>query len=168
MTDQARAGRRTVVDMTEDPPAIKRLADPSPDEQESAIIVAVFQARAMLSEAERIADMSESGFARGIQLCRDGSDCLGAARAMLADELSASRVRDLLDRACHAADTAIEHAQLAHTYASSSDHTDFDDRMTRNVRRHWYRATQLARQDAHRALSDLAELFPEAYRKTAE
>lgn len=139
------------------------------DRQLSTLFLA-WQAREMLGDAER---MEEKGLHLRSVLCNEAAAMLSAALTLLTMRgrfpLSAgaklSRTVELTERALAAAKAAFENGHIAMRYQESAltkAAPEWDKQHSTKAISIFKRATETARQETHRALVELCELFPGA------
>lgn len=151
---------------------IARLTEFDAFDRRSAIVCLVWLAREYLSEAER---KEEVGFAPRIEACREAAAALDAVYFLLRREPTrdivdaermriAERILDLADRARMAARAAIENggvAQRYHTITTRGGHTDWEHQRVPKAISIFKRAAEAGRQETHRLLVELCELYPD-------
>jgi len=154
---------------------IATMTEPDPETVKRSIIIGAYQARESLSLAERVAeqsDISPSDLSHAQSHILDAQTHLGAALSHLrilplidrSTYLDIDGAVTLIRRAIATAKAALAHGEVAASYEPPSlGVSDFDLKMEHRARRHWFKATQTARQEAHRALAELAELLPDSY-----
>lgn len=147
-------------------PRVAMMADPPDEDRESAIIVAVHTARETLSIVERAADGTAETYFPALLGKIEAADSLFRTAEALCEEVSAhrtQRARQLLQRARERAKAAYHHGQTARSYAELTEPSSFEAKQRSKTRAILRRATEAAKQEAHRALTELAEVFPDAY-----
>jgi len=176
--DGAKLGDRvSLVDGSAQPVAtakvrnIARLTEFDAQDRQSSVLCLVWHAREYLGDAERKEDAI---FPVRVRWCEDASAALEAARAMMmrenvwegrSDARSPALAIELLSRACSASTAAIANGQLATAYHAASRMTgplEWDTQRTPKAISIFKRASETARQETHRALVELCELFPDA------
>lgn len=145
------------------PSAIANLGEPGSAERQSALVVALYAAREALSEAERTVDEDAP---QAIESLAAAHGHVAGARGLLDEELAAAqtplpRLRKLLDRAYHRIEAAAGHARLIEHYEHGE--TEFEQEQERRTRAHARRSSEEAKREAHRALAEACERFPNAY-----
>lgn len=165
-------------------PAIAEMAAPGAVEDQRAIVVSVYHARELLSSVERaILDLKEQlphrSLAQPVLLAdieaamtnlsfaewlTNGSPLRKATEAPVVFAPGQGSLKSMLQRAHAASLAALGHGRLAESYTLFTA----DEKMSLKMHSHWHKATELARQEAHRALALLAEVFPDAYEKEVE
>lgn len=146
---------------------ISRLTEFDVYDRRSTILCLTWLAREYLGDAER---KEEVGFVPRTQFCRDAVAVLEAASTMLRREavlfgVAEPPALDLLERACLAAKAAVENGGIAmryHRAASHDEHTDWEHQHVSKAISIFKRAAETARQETHRALVALCELYPDA------
>lgn len=140
---------------------ISRLGGFNRVDYERGVLILVWEAREYLSDAERSEKPAP---------CIEARRLLDAAVVLLAFTTTRhQRASDLLQRAASAATAAAENGALAASYAltvAAPAAPDWDKQRTPKALAIFKRAAETARQEAHRALADLCELFPEAIPET--
>lgn len=146
--------------------ALSAIVEPTDDDRASAIVTSVHLARELLSLAERLADSSSKDFATAQRYISRALSCLDAASTLLPDDSAAPGVhlaRLGLVRAVAASEAALGHAKLAESYGGGViPQAGFEAQQRDRTRTIWFKATEFARQETHRALAVLVALFPEA------
>lgn len=145
---------------------IARLTEFDAFDRRSTIVCLTWLAREYLGEAER---KEEVGFAPRIEACREAAAALDAVYFMLRRELipgatNAERILDLADRARMAARAAIENggiAQRYHVITTRQEHTDWEHQRVSKAISIFKRAAETGRQETHRLLAELCELYPD-------
>lgn len=165
-------------------PRIATMASPSPEDEQAAVVVSVFHARELLSSVERaILDLKETSarvstsprypplfatleaattnllFAAWLFNALDKKDTCTGSGVTTPQSRQTHRIKLSFRRAEAAALAALGHGRLAESYSLFTA----DEKMSLKMHSHWHKATELARQEAHRALAQLAEFFPDAY-----
>lgn len=137
------------------------------DAQLSTIFLA-WKAREVLGDAERMEDQGLHG--RSVR-CHEATTMLGATMTLLtllATRMTpgrAARALDLTDRALTAAKAASANGHIAMLYQDSAltkAAPEWDKQHSTKAISIFKRATETARQETHRALVELCELFPGA------
>lgn len=131
---------------------------------QKTVIYLTWQAREYLSNAER--NEADSLDLRAYW-CREAASLLDAAEKLLEHDGPADvvlRGGGLLERAHLAAKAAVENGQIAARYDESLGGvpTDWERQRTPKAISIFKRAAETARQETHRALCELCEMFPEA------
>lgn len=144
---------------------IARLTEFDVFDRRSTILCLTWLAREYLGDAER---KEEAGFVSRTQFCRDAVASLEAATTLLRRELihgAELPVLDLMGRACLAARAAVENGGIAMRYHRASSHderTDWERQHAPKAISIFKRAAEAGRQETHRALVALCELYPDA------
>ena len=162
----------TVVAFGPPPKNIARLSEFDMQDTQTTILYLAWQAREYLGDAER---KEKEPLVVRTCWCLEAKTLLEASRDLLyrfghedRDDMLArsSRVAtaaDLLARARHAAAAAAENGSLAAKYeAEPSTGSAWDRAHAPKTISIFKRAAETARQETHRALVELCELFPEA------
>jgi hypothetical protein len=160
-------------EQTQSKAKIATMLEPSDERMASALVATVYLARDSLSMSERQADVkypqapvAVEGAARGVRHLADGLHFLRAALLLIEPWYTAGaiRVRSHIALAIHAAEAASGHAALVRELVRSGERKD-DAEEKERARQYtiWRNAAKHARQEAHRALAELAEEFPAAY-----
>ena len=141
------------------------LADPPVEDRKSAIIVSVHDAREYLSFAERSADGGTIYYGEVLSKIRSADDLLGTATALCrdVDAEGTETVRELLERAREATKAAFHQGSIARSYGDKQDPSSFERKQADKHRGILRRSAEAAKQETHRALAQLLELFPDAY-----
>lgn len=144
---------------------IASMADPPDEDRKSAIIVSVHAAREYLSLAERAADSGTIYYPEVLSKIRSADDLLGTASALCreVDATATTAARELLERARESAKAAYHQGTIAQSYAAKEEPSAFEEKQADKTRGILRRAAEAARQETHRALAELADLFPDAY-----
>lgn len=158
------------------PAQITKLADFSNTDRARTLVYLVWEARALLSEAERevvpkaavtMCDQSVTLLDAALMVVSLSADMrdLSGARLVRADSWAA-RCYSLIDRAKNAAQAAGANGRIAHDYAAHPGATagseGWDEKHAPHARAIGRRAVEAARSEAHRALAELCEQFPHA------
>lgn len=162
------------------PKNIARLTEFDSQDRHASVLHLTWQAREYLSDAERSEEVS---FVMRIRWCEQAATALEAARSLLMFEKVPVMVAlDLLARACSAAKAAAANGVIAESYDAVNDrpivmerarailHTEVATRQPSDWERQhvskaiaiFKRAAETGRQETHRALVELCELFPDA------
>lgn len=147
---------------------IALLEEQGPAEARRAVITLAWQARESLGDAER---RMEASLLVRTMWCKEAASFLEASislmsRAVSDDAFDSCHARsiELLRRAALAARAAIENGQIAHSYVSSADDAhapEWDRHRVSKARSIFKRAAESGRQETHRAMVELCELFPD-------
>lgn len=143
------------------------MAEPVSDDMARALIVTAYQARETLALVARepIGDMLDSD-----DVLDEAESYLRAVGAYLLTDV----VHDALDddgivrlqamgkRAIRATESARSLCAVARSYPERGG-SDFEKKQRKRAERRCEMATEAARQEAHRLLAELAEVFPNAY-----
>jgi hypothetical protein len=140
------------------------MAEPTSNEEQRAMVVVAYNAREAMATATRMAKGAD--VAQGF--LREGKTLLQAARSHVrrrpADVASARLLMKLADRAIVAADAAIALGGVALSYETGDVlESDFEAKQRHQTHRRFQMATEAARKEAHRFLSELVEVYPDAY-----
>jgi hypothetical protein len=139
------------------------MADPLDDDCAHAAIVLVYRARESLSIAERQADIADiPDPSIGVTELEGALKQLHGAVELTAHLEGAKQGRLLLGRAIRATEAALGQVHLYDLYAVAEP-TPLETKQSGHLRGIWRRAAEAARQEAHRALHELTETFPDAY-----
>lgn len=166
--------RRRIVDMAADKAAdkevddvpIRRLAAPTSDDYARALIALVYLARDLLGDAERLASDAAPHIA--------ADNCAEALRHLRsAEHLFLHRTHNRepgstsqsFERAIHTSEAAVAQIKVFRNYAVLT-RSDYEQKQLDHYRGVWRRAARAAKQEAHRVLARLVELFPDAYDDT--
>jgi hypothetical protein len=141
------------------------MAEPIEDDCAHALIVMVYQARELLSLAEREADVNDHPNAAtgGLHLETALRHLNGALAMAMELPTQTRQTRAYLDRAIRATEATSGHVKLYGLYAAIESPTTVEAKQVGQLRNIWRRAARSAKQEAHRALHDLTERFPDAY-----
>lgn len=171
----------TVVAFGPSPKNITRLSEFDSQDRHATVLYLAWQAREHLGDAERSEEVS---FAMRIRWCEQAATALEAARLLLTFEKVPVLVAlDLLARSCSAAKAAAANGAIAESYdavnsgpivmdrarailrtevAATRQPTDWERQHVSKAIAIFKRAAETARQETHRALVELCELFPGA------
>jgi hypothetical protein len=141
------------------------LTEPNDSDRTQALVTSVHMSREVLSLAERIADSSSKEFQRGMRYIGTALTYLHASCELLPSQqgkITEAPVFICLQRAIYASEAALGHAKLAESYALAPPTDTFAVQQASRSRVIWRKATEAARQEAHRALAAVAALYPEA------
>lgn len=147
---------------------IARLTEFDAHDRHATILCLTWQAREFLGDAER---KEEAGFAARTRWCEEASVALEAAHSLLGREtvktvLPTYAALDLLARACWAAKAAVANGHIAGSYHAATSEgmspSDWERQRVSKAISIFKRAAETARQETHRALVELCELFPNA------
>ncbi len=159
---------------------ISKLSEFDSQDRGATILHLTWQAREHLSDAERNEEVS---FIMRIRWCEQAATALEAARSLLMFEKVPVMVAlELLTRACFAAKAAAANGVIAESYSAVNSrpivmerarailHTEVATRQPSDWERQhvskaiaiFKRAAETGRQETHRALAELCELFPDA------
>lgn len=160
-------------------PAIAQMAEPSANDMARSAIVAAYTAREHLSESERFLTSREDeglnvfALSEQSQHVHQAASLIEAAYSMFCEHQRRNQLGTNEDvqlsfhRALRAAMAAKEQGHLAAAYAdrvnTSTCDPDFAYKQSRAGMMRFRKATESARQDAHRALAELCEVLPDAY-----
>jgi hypothetical protein len=144
---------------------IAYMADPVDDDRKSAIVVAVHTARDYLSIAERSADGGTIYYPDVLNKIQGADNALGTAATLCREvDLDGTKnARELLARAREATKAAYHQGSIARSYAEKKHPSDFEERQAKKTRQILRRSAEAARQETHRALAELLDVFPDAY-----
>jgi hypothetical protein len=147
---------------------IARLSEFGQADRRKTILLLAWQAREYLGDAER---KEETSLSERAYWCSDAAALLEASQKLLDRETDAA-VRhkatiafDLMARALCAAKAAFENGQIAARYFMSSSRVrspEWDKLHASKAISIFKRASEAARQETHRAMVELCELFPDA------
>jgi hypothetical protein len=146
-------------------PRIASMLEPGPEDQQTAVITAVYRARELLSSAFRRIERGDGEYAAftdaqaALPLLEGVPPLL---RALVTDSRVGEKPHDLVERAIRATRAAIELGGIYQSY-TARPHSDWDRRHAPRARQIWMRSTESASQETHRALAELAELLPDGY-----
>lgn len=147
-------------------PGIAVIAEPTPDDYRRSIVIQVYNARELLSLAERQVDGNPdpNPDVALIQL-NDAIACMQSAMSMLSEangHLDSVRAERLMHRTVHAARAAIGHVQH---YADLLDNAQsrVEQDLFKKLGPIWRRAAETAKKEAHRSLDMLCEAWPDSY-----
>lgn len=147
------------------PKNIARLTGFEPADTQKAILYLAWQAREYLGDAER---KEETTLTIRAYWCAEAASLLEAVRTLL-ERYSLDPTRqiaiDLVERSLAAAKAAVENGRIAARYYISSKEpraSDWDRQHTPKAISIFKRAAETARQETHRALVELCELFPDS------
>ena len=144
--------------------AIANMAEPLDDDCASALIVLVYRAREALSLAERQADQKEAPLVSvGLLELETAHRHLNGAFAISQELPHTRRARTLIDRAIRATEGALAQVRLYELYSKTKDPTPLETKQLGHIKNIWRRGAEAARKEAHRALEELAQRFPDAY-----
>lgn len=155
-------------------PRVAAIMEPEEQQLRATTVLLAYMAREYLSMAEREAENREPQVARGhagakaaMLAIEDAKAVLKSCLAMLRESQPASDPRSIsaeqcLERAMHASEATLGHIRLCIDYDVKRPDKTTSDRWE-HFRLVWRRSAQHARQESHRALTELCELFPEAY-----
>jgi hypothetical protein len=145
---------------------LSRLGDFTMLDQRRSILFLVWQAREMLSAAEH--DEAATVFMRAHR-CGDAAMLLDSASVLISqvnrDDPTVIRALDTTNRAVAAARAAHENGKLADLYQQASQSptgTEWDRQRSPKATGIFKRAAETARNETHRALAELCEVFPNA------
>ena len=146
---------------------IARLTEFDAFDRRSCIVCLTWLAREYLAEAER---KEEVGFAPRIEACREAAAALDTVYLMLRRELipgtpDVEKLLDLADRTRMAARAAVENGGIAlryHIATTRQEPTDWERQHVSKAISIFKRAAETGRQETHRLLVALCELFPDA------
>lgn len=148
--------------------AIRSFAEPTPDSYQRAIVAQTFLARDLLGDAERHVNNGQEPEPKiATRQLHEAIVYLRGALALLQDyELpqptSAVAPTRALYRAIFSAEATVAHVALYKSY-DVTDANELEAKQLDLYRGVWRRSARAAKQEAHRALADLVELFPGAY-----
>lgn len=152
---------------TSDAPRIARMAEPHADDKRCAAIVAVHTAREFMSLVERAADGDRLSIGHRELLTKTDQalHLTGSAWALCEeiDGVKTQKVVELLSRCRSAIWATHAHCETKRDYDSILEPTPWEQRQASKFAGILRRSAQHARQELHRALAELAELFPDAY-----
>lgn len=157
--------------------ALGALTEPSDTDRTKALVTATHMSRELLSLAERISDSATSrDFTAAQRYIATALTYLQTVLALLPthggtdNKCPTTGVRNALLRTVAASEAALGHAKLAESYATMTAEqvSAFEAQQVARTRSHWHRATEAARQEAHRALAGVVDMFPEACDFTGE
>jgi hypothetical protein len=146
---------------------IARLTEFDAHDRHATVLYLAWQAREYLGDAER---KEEAGFTARTCWCEEASIALEAARSLLGRDtdktaLPTYAALDLLTRACWAAKAAVANGYIARSYHAATSGavtpSDWERQRVSKAISIFKRAAETARQETHRALVELCELFPE-------
>jgi hypothetical protein len=153
-------------------PGISQLAGFDLFDGQSAALYLTWLAREYLGNAERDAS---AGFAFRIQSCTDASLALDAAIVIIRRECEMATTVvgvqknapklaaiDLLERANSAAKAAIENGRIAASYQQSTTQTEQERARVNKSVSVFKRAAEAGRQETHRALAAVCDLYPDS------
>jgi hypothetical protein len=143
---------------------LSTLNEPDDTDRTQALVTAVHMGREMLSLAERIADSASMDFTSALRYLASALTYLRAASELLpssGSNLGGAATRAML-RSIAASEAALGHAKLAQSYGACRLPEAFEVQQAARSRVIWKKATEAARQEAHRALAAVAELYPDA------
>jgi len=146
---------------------IATMAEPRPEDISRSIVVAAYQAREALARVARIDDRASTS----AHVLVSEDDLEGALALLQAVCALLDRHRDdrfyaaqtLADRAVASVKSARAAGDVAAGYWSTDPLTEFDYKQRQRTQRRWQMAAEGARQDSHRLLAELAEVYPGAY-----
>lgn len=150
---------------------IATMAEPVPADLEKAMIVTVYQARECLSSAGQQTMAS----CDGVKLAEEALAHLRFVYEYTNGEYVGwhYRVRLLAERAVVATESAIALQKVVMSYTlrlgfdekagEERSDADFEEKQLKRADRRWDMAVVAARQETHRLLAELAEVFPNAY-----
>lgn len=147
-------------------PRIAKMADPHPDDQRCAAIVAVHTAREFMSLVERSADGTARISSRELLTKTDHALHLAGSAVALCEEIDAvntQKVISILSRCSSAIWATHAHCETKRDYDAIPEPSDWERRQATRFGGILRRSAQHAKQELHRALAELAELFPDAY-----
>jgi hypothetical protein len=144
------------------------MVEPRPEDVDRSLIVAAYRAREALAMAAREAGNTPTSVQtrKASYHLNEGLVFLRACRVLIADAATGHPVYQALvltDRAIASVQSAIATGDVTATYWSEPQKTDFEGKQRQRTQRRWQMATEGARQDAHRVLAELAEVYPDAY-----
>jgi hypothetical protein len=151
---------------------IARLEDFGLLDTQKTILYLAWQAREWLGDAER---KEEAGLPTRAAWCQESASILlsavtlfdylrDAAKLPVAKTPAYTRSRDLLCRAQWAAEAAVQNGKIADSYhlAVQAFATSWETQHASKAISIFKRAAETGRQETHRALVELCELFPKA------
>lgn len=139
------------------------MAEPLDDDCAHALVVLVYRAREALSLAERQADVVDKPDPNvGVTELDAARKHLAAALELATNLEPAKGARLFLNRAIRATEAALGQVHLYALYNVEAP-SPLETKQLGHVRNVWRRAAESARQEAHRALHELSERFPDAY-----
>lgn len=145
---------------------ISRLDEFGSFDRERAILCFVWEARECLGDAER---KEETSLARRAHWCAEATKMLESVHSMVQRESSGDAHPPagllLLARAISASKAAVNNGAIAVSYSESAalaTAPDWDKQRAPKAISIFKRAAETARQETHRALADLCDLFPDA------
>jgi hypothetical protein len=157
-------------------PRIASISEPSLGRMASALVLLVYLAREALSVAERSADVDdldtalerESAVGQALEQVVQAEALLRSAQALHVPWTTAGIVRSGIHvrRAIHATEALAGHVKLAGEYTRFRVRGKLDDAEEKERKRQhtiWRNSARQARSEAHRALAELTEEFPDAY-----
>jgi len=142
---------------------IIKLGDFDTQDAETTVLHLVWQARALVGDAERSV---ESDTRERAHWCRRAAAMLDAAKHMYEHccVTESQALPGLLDRSFSAAKAALDNGQIAAQYGDALERgpTDWERQHAPKTLAIFRRAAETARNEAHRALTELCEMYPDS------